>query len=35
LHRSRLWTSDWLASYRKEGIDGLKIGQTVEAFPTT
>ena len=23
LHRSRSWTSDWLARYRKEGIDGL------------
>ncbi len=24
LHRSRTWTSDWLARYHKEGIDGLK-----------
>ena len=24
LHRSRTWTSDWLARYRKEGIDGLE-----------
>jgi putative transposase len=24
LHRSRSWTSDWLARYRKEGIDGLE-----------
>ena len=23
LHRSRSWTSDWLARYHKEGIDGL------------
>lgn len=23
LHRSRTWTSDWLARYHKEGIDGL------------
>jgi putative transposase len=23
LHRSRSWTSDWLARYSKEGIDGL------------
>ena len=23
LHRSRTWTSDWLARYSKEGIDGL------------
>lgn len=24
LHRSRSWTSDLLARYRKEGIDGLE-----------
>jgi len=24
LHRSRSWTSDWLARYSKEGIDGLE-----------
>ena len=24
LHRSRTWTSDWLARYRKEGINGLE-----------
>jgi putative transposase len=24
LHRSRTWTSNWLARYRKEGIDGLE-----------
>jgi putative transposase len=24
LHRSRTWTSDWLARYSKEGIEGLK-----------
>jgi putative transposase len=24
LHRSRTWTSDWLARYRKEGINGLQ-----------
>jgi len=24
LHRSRTWTSDWLARYHKEGIDGLE-----------
>lgn len=24
LHRSRSWTSDWLARYRKEGLDGLE-----------
>jgi putative transposase len=24
LHRSRTWTCDWLARYRKEGIDGLE-----------
>lgn len=24
LNRSRSWTSDWLARYRKEGIDGLE-----------
>lgn len=24
LHRSRTWTSDWLARYRKGGIDGLE-----------
>jgi transposase len=23
LHRSRTWTSNWLATYQKEGIDGL------------
>ena len=23
MHRSRTWTSNWLARYRKEGIDGL------------
>ena len=23
IHRSRTWTSDWLARYRKEGINGL------------
>ena len=23
-HRSRTWTSDWLARYRKEGINGLE-----------
>lgn len=24
LHRSRTWTSNWLARYRKEGIDGIE-----------
>ena len=24
MHRSRTWTSDWLARYHKEGIDGLE-----------
>ena len=24
LHRSRTWTSNWLARYREEGIDGLE-----------
>ena len=24
LHRSRTWTSDWLARYRKEGVDRLE-----------
>ena len=24
LHRGRTWTSDWLARYRKEGINGLE-----------
>jgi len=24
LHRSRTWTSEWLARYHKEGIDGLE-----------
>jgi len=24
LHRSSIWTSDWLRRYRKEGIEGLK-----------
>jgi transposase len=24
LHRSRTWTSDWLARYHKEGVDGLE-----------
>ncbi|HEY7572367.1 MAG TPA: helix-turn-helix domain-containing protein [Nitrososphaeraceae archaeon] len=24
LHRSRTWTSNWLARYHKEGIDGLE-----------
>ena len=24
VHRSRSWTSDWLARYRKEGLDGLE-----------
>lgn len=24
VHRSRSWTSDWLARYHKEGIDGLE-----------
>jgi len=23
LHRSRTWTSDWLARYHREGIEGL------------
>jgi hypothetical protein len=24
VHRSRSWTSGWLARYRKEGLDGLE-----------
>jgi putative transposase len=24
LHRSRTWASDWLARYKKEGVEGLK-----------
>jgi transposase len=28
LHRSRTWASDWLARYKKEGVDGLKDRQT-------
>ena len=24
LHKSRTWTSDWLARYREEGVDGLE-----------
>ena len=32
LLRSRTWTSDWLARYRKEGINGLEVFLSVKSY---
>lgn len=35
LHISRTWTSDWLATYQKECIDGIENRPKSVAFQTT